>query len=285
MDTRQRVRDPPVSVGAALPNVSWKGLDPATGDALTRGPQGEICVRSPSVMQGYLNQPEATATTINADGWLHTGDLGYGDVERRCFSVDRVKALIKFKGFQIAPAELEALLRAQPNVATAAVISIAADEAEEVPKAFVVRRGEIDAASRQAFVGAQVAPYKKSAPSDAPVGISIFGVARARIGIARQHERRRAADQRLNQCQLFIGMVLHRRRRPDPRSRCCGCQNVARRIVVFRGDRLRLRSIVCRADIDRAVTGADVGLIVISFDIEPGPANADSCGRRHHSVA
>jgi len=157
----QREGDPAESVGIALPNVEWKVADLDSGAPLAVGAQGEVCVRGPSVMQGYLNQPEATAATLDHDGWLHTGDIGYGDAEGRCFIVDRLKELIKFKGYQVAPAELEAILLSHPNVADAGVIPIADAEAGEVPKAFVVKRGEIEAAALLAFVSDQVAPYKK----------------------------------------------------------------------------------------------------------------------------
>ena len=93
-------------------------------------------------MKGYLNRPEATAAMIDADGWLHTGDVGYADENDCFFIVDRVKELIKYKGMQIAPAELEALLLGHPAIADAAVVPMADDEAGEVPKAFVVRAGE-----------------------------------------------------------------------------------------------------------------------------------------------
>ncbi len=157
----QRPQDPPESVGIALPNVTWKVLDPVSGALLGLGAQGEICIRSPALMQGYLKQPEATAATIDAAGWLHTGDLGYGDAAGCCFLVDRLKELIKFKGYQVAPAELEAVLLSHSAVADAGCIPWPDDEAGEVPIAYVVRRGEVDAETLLAYVAARVAPYKK----------------------------------------------------------------------------------------------------------------------------
>lgn len=157
----QRETDPPESVGIALPNAEWKVVDLDSGTALPPGEQGEVCVKTPSMMAGYLNQPEATAGTIDTDGWLHTGDIGYADEAGRCFLVDRLKELIKFKGYQVAPAELEALLLSHPDVADAGVIPIADDEAGEVPKAFVVKRGEVTAEALLAFVAERVAPFKK----------------------------------------------------------------------------------------------------------------------------
>jgi acyl-CoA synthetase (AMP-forming)/AMP-acid ligase II len=112
-------------------------------------------------MKGYLNDPAATAATIDADDWLRTGDLGFADEEGWIFIADRVKELIKYKGYQVAPAELEAVLLAHPAVADAAVIPSPDEAAGEVPKAFVVRKGEATAEELMAFVAARVAPYKK----------------------------------------------------------------------------------------------------------------------------
>ena len=136
-------------------------VDPVTGEAVERGQQGEIWVRGPIVMQGYLGRPEATAATIDAHGWLHTGDVGYIDEDGDVFIVDRVKELIKFKGLQVAPAELEAVLLGHPAVADAAVIPSPDEEAGEVPKAFVVLRTPTPAEDIMAFVAGRVAPHKK----------------------------------------------------------------------------------------------------------------------------
>jgi acyl-CoA synthetase (AMP-forming)/AMP-acid ligase II len=116
------------------------------------------------MMKGYLNRPDATAATIDADGWLHTGDIGYCDEEGHFFIVDRLKELIKYKGMQVAPAELEALLLAHPQVADAAVVPLADEEAGELPKAFIVRKAGADELTEEdlmAFVAERVAPYKK----------------------------------------------------------------------------------------------------------------------------
>ena len=94
-------------------------------------------------MKGYLNRPDATSAMIDADGWLHTGDIGYADEHGCFFIVDRLKELIKYKGMQIAPAELEAVLLGHPSIADAAVIPLADEEAGQVPKAFVVLKGEL----------------------------------------------------------------------------------------------------------------------------------------------
>ena len=149
------------SVGPPAPNTECKVLDPASGAELGPNQEGEVCVRGPQIMKGYLNNPEATAHTIDADEWLHTGDIGYADEDGHFFIVDRVKELIKYKGFQVAPAELEAILLTHPAVADAAVIPRCDDEAGEVPKAFVVLKGEASGEELMTFVAARTAPHKK----------------------------------------------------------------------------------------------------------------------------
>src|SRR5213594_1721563 len=149
------------SVGLTLTNMESKIVDVVTGAALPAGERGEICVRGPNVMRGYWNDPEATARTIDHDGWLHTGDVGYADADGYFYVIDRVKELIKYKGMQVAPAELEALLLTHPAVADAAVIPSPDEEAGEVPKAFVVPRGQVTAEELMAFVAARVAPTKR----------------------------------------------------------------------------------------------------------------------------
>ncbi|MBV9326099.1 MAG: AMP-binding protein [Chloroflexi bacterium] len=151
----------PTSGGTLLPNLECLVVDPSSGEALARGEQGEIWVRGPVVMQGYLGRPDATAATIDADGWLHTGDVGYVDADGDVFIVDRVKELIKYKGLQVAPAELEAILLGHPAVADAAVIPSPDEEAGEVPKAFVVLKAPTSAEDIMAYVAARVAPHKK----------------------------------------------------------------------------------------------------------------------------
>jgi len=120
-------------------------------------------VRGAQVMSGYLNNPQATADTIDDEGWLHTGDVGCFDEHGHLTIVDRVKELIKFKGFQVPPAELEALLITHPGVADVAVIGIPDEEAGELPKAFVVKApgAEVTAEELQAFVKERVATYKQ----------------------------------------------------------------------------------------------------------------------------
>ncbi len=154
--------DYPGSVGYVLPCTESKFVDTETGEDLGRNERGEVCIRGPHVMVGYLNNDEATKNCIDEDGWFHTGDVGYVDDDDIFYIVDRVKELIKYKGYQVAPAELEALLVSNPAIADAAVIPSPDEEAGEVPKAFIVRKdGEISADQIMAFVAEHVAPHKK----------------------------------------------------------------------------------------------------------------------------
>jgi acyl-CoA synthetase (AMP-forming)/AMP-acid ligase II len=149
------------SIGPCLPNTDCQVVDVETGAVLGPNQAGEIWIRGPQVMKGYLNRPEATAAMIDADGWLHSGDLGYADGAGNFFIIDRLKEMIKYKGYQIAPAELEAVLLAHPAVADVAVVPCPDEETGEIPKAFVALRGEATPDELLAFVAARVAPYKK----------------------------------------------------------------------------------------------------------------------------
>jgi acyl-CoA synthetase (AMP-forming)/AMP-acid ligase II len=149
------------SGGVVVRNTESKIVDIATGRDLGPNQQGEIWVRGPQVMKGYLNRPEATAETITPEGWLRTGDIGYADDDGCFYIVDRLKELIKYKGYQVAPAELEALLLTHPAIADAAVIPSPDDEVVEVPKAFVVLRHDADPDEILEYVAQRVAPYKK----------------------------------------------------------------------------------------------------------------------------
>jgi 4-coumarate--CoA ligase len=152
----------PGAVGVCVADTECRITSPETGQPVPQGTEGEVTVRGPQVMLGYLNNPEATARTIDADGWLHTGDLGYIDEAGFLHIVDRVKELIKVKGFQVAPAELEALIVTRPGVADVAVVGAPDDEAGEVPVAFVVRSpgGEVTEDEIKAFVAEHLARYK-----------------------------------------------------------------------------------------------------------------------------
>ena len=113
-------------------------------------------------MQGYLNNPEATASTVDPDGWLHTGDIAVVEDDGYFAIVDRLKELIKYKGYQVAPAELEALVITHPSVADVAVIGVDDEEAGELPKAFIVASGDdFDADQLMEWVGGQVSPQKR----------------------------------------------------------------------------------------------------------------------------
>jgi acyl-CoA synthetase (AMP-forming)/AMP-acid ligase II len=153
----------PGSVGVTVPSTQTKIADPVTGADLGTGEEGEVWVRGPQVMKGYLNNPQATATTIDADGWLHTGDLGYMDAGGHLYVVDRLKELIKYKGFQVPPAELEAVLLRHPDVADAAVIGLPDDEAGEIPAGYVVLRPGAATSPEEImqFVAGEVAHYKQ----------------------------------------------------------------------------------------------------------------------------
>ncbi|MGY1841858.1 MULTISPECIES: AMP-binding protein [unclassified Modestobacter] len=155
---------PKGTVGYALPNTECRLVDPATGEDCAPGDRGELWVRGPQVMAGYLNNPQATADTLDAEGWLHTGDVAIVDDEGRYTVVDRVKELIKYKGYQVAPAELEAVLLGHPEITDAAVIGVLErDTGDELPKAFVVRApgSALSEDDVIAFVAERVAPHKK----------------------------------------------------------------------------------------------------------------------------
>jgi acyl-CoA synthetase (AMP-forming)/AMP-acid ligase II len=149
------------SVGLLLPNMEAKIVDPAMGAELGPNENGEICVRGPNVMQGYLDNPAATAEAFRGGDWFHTGDIGHIDEDGYFYVVDRIKELIKYKGMQVAPSELEGVLLSHPAIAEGAVIPIPDDEAGEIPKAFVVLKGEITPAEIIDYVAARVAPHMK----------------------------------------------------------------------------------------------------------------------------
>jgi acyl-CoA synthetase (AMP-forming)/AMP-acid ligase II len=152
---------PPGSVGRLIPNTEARLVDPETGEDVAEGEEGEIWMRGPQVMLGYLNNPEATAETITPDGWLRSGDIGRVDENGYFYVVDRLKELIKYKGYQVPPAELEAVLVSHPKVRDAGVIGVQNADGEEVPKACVVTDDELDADEVIAYVAERVAPYKR----------------------------------------------------------------------------------------------------------------------------
>jgi acyl-CoA synthetase (AMP-forming)/AMP-acid ligase II len=156
----------PGSIGKVVPNTEVKIVDLVSGAELGRGQEGELLIRGPQIMKGYLNRPQDTADSIDRDGWYHTGDVGYVDADGWFYIVDRTKELIKYKGMQVAPAELEALLLTHPAVLDAAVIRKADEEAGEVPKAYVVLKPDDASRATQAdalmgWVAGRVAPHKR----------------------------------------------------------------------------------------------------------------------------
>jgi len=130
------------SCGTPIPSTWSKIIDIKTGESLPAHKNGEICVKGPQVMKGYFNNEEATRNTIDPDGWLHTGDIGYYDDDKCFYIVDRLKELIKVRGFQVSPSELEDTLRKHPEVDDVAVIGIPDEEAGELPRAYIVRKSE-----------------------------------------------------------------------------------------------------------------------------------------------
>ncbi len=153
----------PGSVGVTASNTETRIVDPVTQKDLGVGEDGEVVVRGPQVMLGYLGNKAATDAMLEPDGWLHTGDIGHIDEDGHLFVVDRLKELIKYKGFQVPPAELEALLLTHPGIADAAVVGIPDEEAGEIPVAHVVARPgvELDPDEVMAFVAGHVAHYKQ----------------------------------------------------------------------------------------------------------------------------
>jgi acyl-CoA synthetase (AMP-forming)/AMP-acid ligase II len=154
-------KNKPGSIGPLLPNTEARVVGVESGQDLGPSEDGEIWIRGPQVMRGYLNDPEATARTIDADGWLHTGDIGHADEDGYFVITDRLKELIKYRGYQVPPAELEAVLVGHPAIADAAVIPMPDEEAGEVPKAFVVLKEQVAPEEIMAFVAERVASHKK----------------------------------------------------------------------------------------------------------------------------
>ncbi|XP_019869295.2 uncharacterized protein LOC109597950 [Aethina tumida] len=152
------------SIGLPLPNTQMKlvAIDDPTGTPLGPNQQGELYVKGPQVMQGYFNKPKETDEVFH-EGWFKTGDLMYYDENKLFYVTDRLKELIKVKGFQVAPAELEELLRNFPNVSDAAVIGIPDMISGELPRAYVVPKAnaKINTDELYNYVAEKVAPYKK----------------------------------------------------------------------------------------------------------------------------
>ena len=153
----------PGSIGPALPDTEQKVVDVETGETeVPPGEAGELMVRGPQVMKGYYNNPEATRDTLTEDGWLHIGDIVRMDTDGYVWVLDRLKELIKYKGFQVPPAELEGVLLEHPRISDAAVIGKDDLESGEIPKAFVVQTpgADISAEDVMSFVAERVATFK-----------------------------------------------------------------------------------------------------------------------------
>ena len=153
------------SAGLPMHNTEQKIVDIETGEReLPVGEDGEIIIRGPQVMLGYWNAPEETAITLR-NGWIHTGDIGHLDTEGYLYIVDRKKDMIKYKGFSIAPAELEAVLVEHPAVQESAVVGVPDEEAGEIPKAFVILYGGTSSSVTDeeliTFVNGKLTGYKK----------------------------------------------------------------------------------------------------------------------------
>ena len=152
----------PGSIGVLAPNTLCKIVSTETGEEVGVGESGELCIAGPQVMKGYLGRPDETAHCMEGE-FLHTGDIGYVDDSGNYFIVDRVKELIKFKGFQVPPAELESKLLGHEAVADCAVIPSPDEEAGEVPKAYIVLKPgkEITAEEIMEYIAAMVSPHKR----------------------------------------------------------------------------------------------------------------------------
>ncbi|KAK1575295.1 hypothetical protein Q3G72_004249 [Acer saccharum] len=151
------------SVGRLAEFMEAKIVDPITGEALFPGKEGELWLRGPNIMKGYVGDDKATAEALDSEGWLKTGDLCYFDSQGLLFIVSRLKELIKYKAFQVPPAELEHLLLSIPEIADAAVIPYPDEDVGQIPMAFVVRKLESNITESQVieFIAKQVAPYKQ----------------------------------------------------------------------------------------------------------------------------
>lgn len=153
----------PGSVGVLQPGTLAKVLDLDTDRSLGPLATGELCFKGSQIMKGYIGNDQETKNTIDYEGWLHTGDVGYYDKDGEFFVVDRIKELIKYKGYQVPPAELEALLLANPKIKDAAVIGIPDEEAGELPMAFVVKQPNADLSEGQVaeYINGLTSPAKR----------------------------------------------------------------------------------------------------------------------------
>nr|BAE80728.1 hypothetical protein [Nipponoluciola cruciata] len=151
------------SCGTVMPNMSIKIIDVRTGEALGPNQSGELCCRGPLVMKGYINDPDSTKIVIDNEGWLHSGDVAYYDENGLFYIVDRLKELIKYKGFQVAPAELESMLLTHPDILDAGVVGIPDEKSGEIPRAFVVKAPNSNLSENDviAFAKAKISIHKQ----------------------------------------------------------------------------------------------------------------------------
>jgi 4-coumarate--CoA ligase len=155
----------PASVGPLVSSTYGKIID-RNGKSLGPHEPGELVIKGPQVMMGYLDDPDKTAECLSPGGWLRTGDVAYVDEDGYFFITDRIKELIKVRGYQVAPAELEALLLTNDLVADAAVIQIEDEASGELPRAYIVlKNGDCDEEATKTeiyeWVKERVAPYKR----------------------------------------------------------------------------------------------------------------------------
>eukprot|EP00253_Pinus_taeda_P014316 PITA_14316 len=151
------------SGGILAPGIEAKVVSLKTGRPLPPNQRGELWFRGPNIMPGYFNNPSATKSTLDEEGWLHTGDMGYFDEDGGLYIVDRIKEIIKVKGYQVAPAELEALLLTHSQIVDVGVIPFPDPNSGEVPIAYVVRSPGRSLTEKDVmdYVAKQVAPYKR----------------------------------------------------------------------------------------------------------------------------
>jgi acyl-CoA synthetase (AMP-forming)/AMP-acid ligase II len=149
------------TVGTLLPNTELCVVHPDRGELLPAGETGELHARGPQTMLGYLNRPDATAEMITTDGWVRTGDLGHVDRDGNIVVVDRLKELIKVNAFQVAPAEVEAVIVGHPSVADVAIVGAPDERTGETPVAYVVANREVEPECLQAWIDERLAPYKR----------------------------------------------------------------------------------------------------------------------------
>ncbi|XP_042231090.1 probable 4-coumarate--CoA ligase 1 [Homarus americanus] len=151
------------TIGKLLPNVTAKVVDLETGKALPANRDGEICVKTPSIMRGYHNNPAATQETIDSEGWLHSGDVGRYDDEGFFKIVDRTKELIKVNELQVSPSELEEIICQHPGVVDVGVVGVPDESMGEAPRAFIVTEGTIHQEDIHSFLKPRVARHKQLA--------------------------------------------------------------------------------------------------------------------------